>query len=53
MLVINPGDDLAEQTRRAAPLIANGGIIERPGWGHGFLDLHTAEAVDLVREFLD
>lgn len=53
MLVLNPGDDLQVQTRRAAPLIRNGRILELPGWGHGFLDGFTEDAVQLVTSFLD
>jgi pimeloyl-ACP methyl ester carboxylesterase len=52
VLVINPGDDLSEQTRRAAPLLVNGRIVEQPHWGHGFLDRNTEEAVKLVDDFL-
>lgn len=52
VLVINPGDDLQDYTRRAAPLLRNGAIVERPDWGHGFLDASTAEAVTLIDEFL-
>ena len=53
VLVLNPNDDLVEQSRRADGLIKNGHIHELPDWGHGFLDVHTAEAGDLVRAFLD
>ena len=53
VLVLNPDDDLREQTERAAPLLRNGRIKPLPGWGHGFLDVHSAEAADLMREFLD
>lgn len=52
ILVINPADDLHEYTLRAAPLLRNGTIVERPEWGHGFLDASTADAVDLVGSFL-
>lgn len=53
ILVINPGDDLTDYTRRAGVLLRNGSIVERPAWGHGFLDAHTAEAAALARAFLD
>lgn len=53
MLVLNPGDDLHMQTLRAGPLIRNGRILEMPGWGHGFLDGFTEDAVRLVTSFLD
>lgn len=51
MLVLNPNDDLQEETRRAAPMIRNGQILECPGWGHGFLDGFTDEAARLVESF--
>lgn len=52
MLVFNPNDDLQEETRRAAPMIRNGQILELPGWGHGFLDGFTDEAARLIESFL-
>lgn len=53
VLVLNPNDDLVEQSRRADGLMQNGRIHELPDWGHGFLDIHTAEACALIRSFLD
>ncbi|MEN3746564.1 alpha/beta fold hydrolase [Sphingomonas sp. HF-S3] len=53
ILVINNDDDLTEYTRRAAPLLVNGRIVETPQWTHGFLDAATDEACLLVRSFLD
>ncbi|MEQ8508917.1 MAG: alpha/beta fold hydrolase [Rhodospirillaceae bacterium] len=53
VLVLNPNDDLVEHSRRAHGLLQNGRIHELPDWGHGFLDVHTAEACALVRQFLD
>ena len=50
--VINPADDLQEQTPRIGPFLRNGMIINRPDWGHGFLDAFTQEAVALVRQAL-
>jgi hypothetical protein len=52
MLVLNPNDDLQAETRRAAPLLRNGRIMELPGWGHGFLDGFTDDAAALVESFL-
>jgi pimeloyl-ACP methyl ester carboxylesterase len=52
ILVLNPQDDLHAQTQRAGDLINEGGIKELPGWGHGFLDIHTQEAANMVRGFL-
>ncbi len=53
VLVINPADDLTAFTARAAPLIRHGELLDRPQWGHGFLDLHTADFAALLRRFLD
>jgi len=35
------------------PLIRHGELLDRPQWGHGFLDLHTADFAALLRRFLD
>jgi pimeloyl-ACP methyl ester carboxylesterase len=53
VLVLNPEDDLHEQSLRAAGLIKQGRIHELPGWGHGFLDLFPEQAAALVRSHLD
>ena len=53
VLVLNPDDDLHEHTLRAASLLQRGRIQHLPGWGHGFLDVHTDEARRLVAGFLD
>lgn len=53
IMVINPNDDLVHYTPRAAELMVNGHIVDKPEWGHGFLDASTAEAAALVRDFLD
>ncbi len=53
VLVLNPNDDLVEQSRRADGIMQNGRIHELPDWGHGYLDLHTEEAGKIVRTFLD
>ncbi len=50
--VFNPDDDLRTQTLRAPEYLKNGAVVDKPGWGHGFLDAHTAEAVDAVRAAL-
>lgn len=52
ILVLNPEDDLYVQTQRAKDLINEGGLKALPGWGHGFLDIHTQEAAKIVRGFL-
>ena len=56
ILILNPeADDLAPMTVRAKPLLQNPAsrIHGLPGWAHGFLDVKTAEAAKLVRDFLD
>ena len=53
LLVLNPEDDLWEQSARAPDLISNGGMVNLPGWGHGFLDQHTGIAGAMLREFFD
>lgn len=53
IMIINPGDDLQPFTPRAADLLVNGRIVDRPEWGHGFLDASTADAAALARAFLD
>jgi len=50
--LLNPDDDLAEQTPRAAPLLKNGRIHDLP-YSHGMLDAHTAEIAAILRQFLD
>ncbi len=50
--VLNIDDDLAEHTRRAAPLIGRGRVVELPRWTHGFLDHATDDAVAVVNELL-
>ncbi|MET0241257.1 MAG: alpha/beta hydrolase [Sphingobium sp.] len=53
IMIINPGDDLQQFTPRAKDLLVNGRIVDRPEWGHGFLDASTKDAEALVRGFLD
>lgn len=53
ILILNPGDDLTEYTRRAQPMLQNGRILEVPNWAHGFLDVHTADAARLARSYFD
>lgn len=53
ILVLNPDDDLRTQTNRAHGMLKRGTVRDLPGWGHGFLDLHTDEARRIVVTFLD
>ena len=52
VLVLNPEDDLYEQSKRAADLIQKGRVHDLPGFGHGMLDTRTDEIATIVREFL-
>ncbi|MEM9168492.1 MAG: alpha/beta fold hydrolase [Pseudomonadota bacterium] len=51
--VVNVADELQEATRRAAPLLNNGALIERPDWGHGLFDTFTDDVVATVKQALD
>lgn len=51
--LINPADELQEHTRRAKEFLRNGVIVERPDWGHGFLDVFTDDAVATVKKALN
>ncbi len=55
VLVLNPEDDLVEQTRRAAPLLRNGRVLDLPKetFGHGMFVTHTEDVAQIVRDFLD
>jgi pimeloyl-ACP methyl ester carboxylesterase len=53
ILVLNPEDDLWEQTPKAKQYLRNGHIHDFPGWTHGHLDAHTQEMASVVRAFLD
>ncbi|MDA0367611.1 MAG: alpha/beta hydrolase [Proteobacteria bacterium] len=53
ILVINPNDDLVEQTPRGLPLMKNGRVFEIKDRGHGFIDTMTAEFAKTLRGFLD
>ncbi len=54
ILVLNPDDDLHQQTARASGYLQSAAsrIETLPDWGHGFLDVKTAEAALLVDQFL-
>lgn len=54
MLVLNPEDDLWEQTPRAKPYLnAQSRIHDLPGRTHGMMDSHAPEIAAVVRSFLD
>ena len=53
VLILNTGDDLDQQTRRAEGVAARSMILEVPGWGHGFVEQHTADVETVARSFFD
>lgn len=54
ILVLNPQDDLWEQTPRAKPYLnSQSRIHDLPGRTHGMMDTHSPEIAQVVREFLD
>lgn len=53
ILVLNNADDLQRYTPRAMQYIRDGRLLERPDWGHGFLDHNTAEFAAILRGFFD
>jgi pimeloyl-ACP methyl ester carboxylesterase len=54
ILVLNPQDDLWEQTTRAKTYLnARSRIHDLPGRTHGMMDSHAPEIARVVREFLD
>jgi pimeloyl-ACP methyl ester carboxylesterase len=54
ILVLNPQDDLWEQTPRAKPYLnAQSRIHDLPGRTHGMMDSHTVDIAKVVRQFLN
>ena len=55
IMVLNPEDDLWEQTPRIKPLLRHpkSRFHDLHGWAHGFLDMKTGETAALVRKFVD
>ena len=53
VLVICVSDDIRVPTLRAKNLIKNGIFLDKPEWGHWFLEVYPREASSIVREFLD
>ncbi len=51
--ILNPDDDLAVFTPRIKPYLQNGEIIDCPGWGHGFFDAFTQDAVSVIKTALE
>lgn len=52
VLVLNPADDLQQQTRRITEVLPTARLVEIPDAGHGLMDTRTAEVAALLREFL-
>ncbi len=53
LLVVNPLDDCHEQSRRADALWNNGRRIDKPEWGHGFLNAFPLDAAELFLTFIE
>lgn len=53
VLVLCTKDDIEVPTRRAQGIVRNGRYLERLDWGHWFLEVDTAGAAALARDFLD
>ena len=53
VLVLNPHDDLHEQTARAKDFLRQGRVHDLPGWSHGFLEMRTKETAAILRGFFD
>lgn len=51
--VFNIGDDLYQQTKRVGEFIDGSAYLEKPDWGHGFLQLHAEEFAELLSEFIN
>lgn len=52
-LVLNPGDDLYEQSCRVDPYLSNGRRVDCRQWGHGLLDAHCEDVAAVMLEFID
>lgn len=52
ILVVNPGDDCHESTKRSDALFRNGRRIDFTQWGHGFMNAYPDDAARVFLEFL-
>lgn len=52
VLIVNPEDDLAEQTPRGLALLHDARMLTLHGQAHGFIDVSTAEFGGALRQFL-
>jgi pimeloyl-ACP methyl ester carboxylesterase len=53
VLIVNPADDLAEQSPRGLPLLHNGRFLDLPDHAHGFIDVMPQRFGEHLRAFLD
>ena len=53
ILVLNPADDLRDQTLRAGPLMQNGTILDIAPLSHGMFDDSTEQVAGFLKDFLD
>jgi len=53
ILVVNPADDCYEPSLRANAIMQNGRRIDRPEWGHGFMNAYPADAARDILEFIE
>lgn len=53
LLIVNPQDDLWNQTHEGAKLVPQARIAELPGASHGLFDLDRDRIVMILRDFLD
>ncbi|MSO64977.1 MAG: alpha/beta fold hydrolase [Alphaproteobacteria bacterium] len=53
ILVLNPRDEISENTRRAASLLRRGGILDLPDLGYGMMDAFPTRIAGYLREHYD
>jgi pimeloyl-ACP methyl ester carboxylesterase len=53
ILVLNFSGQIYETTARCQPYLKNGHLVDKPEWGHGFLQTQPKEMAKLVRDFFD
>ncbi|MSO65225.1 MAG: alpha/beta hydrolase [Alphaproteobacteria bacterium] len=51
--VLNPDDDLTQQTQRIQAHLTHGDYVDLPQWAHFRLDTRTAEFAGYVRDYFD
>ena len=53
LLVMNPKDDLYEQTKRVDAFLKEGSRVDFPAWGTGFLDVFSEPVAQEMLRFFD